>query len=84
MRFTIPNTKELAIEMVTAYLAGYRIVGLSGTIYKRKDGAPDNMNGIMSTTQAAECKRWLALNKISMRRIDSGGSPEWEFIAEKS
>ena len=71
--------KDKAVEMVVAFLEGYKIAAIGGAVYKFKPGTSDSGSTIMLTSTAAQCRDYLGSIGIVMERVDSGGFPEWNF-----
>lgn len=68
-------------ELVQKFIDGYRIKAIGGIIYGFKQGAKDHGNPIVAASDGPRCRDILNEIGISMRRVDAGGSPEWEFAA---
>ncbi len=76
--------RSKSFTMIKAFLDGFRIQAIGGTVYQFKTGHADSGKFLMTTSMAAEANTLLGSLGILMRRIDAGGSPEWTFSVDKS
>ena len=71
--------KLLAISMVAHWLEGKKIRAIGDNVHIFPGG-----ESIMNTTDAYECCSWLYEHGIIMKRLDSGGAPQWGFEIRQS
>jgi histidinol-phosphate/aromatic aminotransferase/cobyric acid decarboxylase-like protein len=65
--------------MVQAFIEGYRIQCIGGMVLQLNTCLPEHGKFLMGNVEARDCRDYLEKQGILMRRIDSGGTPEWEF-----
>lgn len=80
------SIEDKALEMVLHWFNGKRIIAVGPVIYAHNENGEEGerMISLMNNIEAEKCRSFLSNKGIAMTRIDSGGSPEWEFNVTES